>query len=233
MAVEDENGHVTKQIHEAFSDPDQARIARLVDADGKTWKYSYHALGRLATVVAPDEKERTWVYDSRNLLASETHPEYGPGTITYNEYDAAGNLKKKTDARGAGFLYAYDANDRLATILAADQLTTITYEPGSDRRHSATVGSTSAVFKDDLAGRLASREDTIDGLTDFVRFRLEELESQDVQYLAFRNAQLERNFRARRGCARDHRQQQPCPPQSAHPGRHFRGAATEWRITSS
>jgi YD repeat-containing protein len=162
----DENGHETVHTNQAFGDPDDVRLFQVRDADQKTWAYTYNALGKLTGVQAPDGTTRSWTYDSRNLLTSETHPE--SGTVTYNSYDAAGNLLRKTDARGTGFVYGYDGNDRVTTLIAGGQFASMTYEPGSDRRRSATVGAASATFTYDAAGRLASRDDVIDGLP-FVR----------------------------------------------------------------
>jgi len=162
----DENGHETVHTNQAFGDPDDVRLFQLRDADQKTWAYTYNALGKLTGVQAPDGITRSWTYDSRNQLTTETQPE--SGTITYSSYDNAGNLLRKTDARGTGFVYGYDANDRVTTILSGGQFASMTYEPGSDRRRSATVGATSTTFTYDDAGRLASRDDVIDGRA-FVR----------------------------------------------------------------
>lgn len=166
VTVRDENGHETVQTTQAFGDPTDVLLAQVRDADQKTWVYNYNVLGKLAGVQAPDGTTRSWTYDSRNLLKTESHPE--SGTVTYNSYDGAGNLQRKTDARGTGFVYGYDANDRVVTMLSGGQFASMTYESGSDRRRSAAVGTASSTFTYDGAGRLASRDDVVDGRA-FVR----------------------------------------------------------------
>jgi len=163
VTLTDENGHQTVQTWQAFGHPDDARMTFLLDADQKRWSYSYHVLGELWTVVAPDGRTRTWVYNERHLLSSETHPE--TGTTTYR-YDWDGRLLEKTDANNATTTYTYDANNRIQTITAGSRVTTFGYESGSDNRQwtsSGGIGSIDHVFTFDDAGRLASRTMLVDG----------------------------------------------------------------------
>lgn len=160
VAIANENGRSTTHNTQAFGDPDETRLASLADAKSNTWTYTYNALGDLKTVVAPDGVTRTWDYDNRNLLRTETQPESG---VTTYSYDAAGVLKSKNDARGTGFVYTYDGNDRPITIVAGNQWTTITYEPGSDRRRVVSVDGIATTLSYDGAGRLAKRDTVIDG----------------------------------------------------------------------
>ena len=155
----DENGHETWQVLQAFGDPDDARLASLIDADGKLWSYTYHALGQLASVVAPDGKTRSWSYNNQGLLASETHPESGTTTYTYTN----GRLTQKTDANGVATTYQYDANNRVKQITAGTRITTIEYEIGSDNRAWMNTGSVGTTFLYDDGGRVALRQDAIDG----------------------------------------------------------------------
>ena len=79
---------------------DQVESVR--DADNRLWTYTYHDTGQLHQIIGPDgpsgpeTETRTWTYDSKQRLASETHPE--SGTLQYEEYDAAGLLKRTRDA---------------------------------------------------------------------------------------------------------------------------------------
>jgi YD repeat-containing protein len=69
------------------------------------------------------------------------------------------------------FEYAHDGNDRLESVTATavggggSQLTTITYEPGSDNRQTASVAGVTTTFGWDAAGRLETRTDVVDGKT--------------------------------------------------------------------
>ena len=161
VTVTDEEGRTTTQTWSAFGDPDEARLTRVVDAKNQEWNYTYHALGQLHTVTAPDSLPRTWLYNTLNQLVSETHPE--SGTTTY-QYDAAGLLSQKTDAKAVTFTYTYDDNSRLTRVVGGSETTFFTYEPGSDTRRSALVNGVSSVYAHDPAtGRVVGRDDYTDG----------------------------------------------------------------------
>jgi YD repeat-containing protein len=165
VAIRDENGHVTTHTRQAHGNPDETRLAAVTDAAAQTWQYSYNASGRLTTVAAPpgpngEPIQRTWHYDAQNLLDVETHPE--SGTTSY-DYDGAGVLAHKTDAKGVRFTYQYDGNDRVRSISGGGQVTTVIYEADSDNRETMTIGGVLSQFGYDAAGRLHTRTDTIDG----------------------------------------------------------------------
>jgi YD repeat-containing protein len=169
--VFDEENRETVLTYAAFGDPDDARLTGVLDADSKQWTYTYNAVGSLTGVMGPNgpngNGNRTWTYDSRNLLTRETHPESGAVDYTY---DGAGVLKRKVDNRGTVFLYGHDDNDRLTSVDAGGRVTTIAYEPGSDNSTSTSVvarGSTDFSY-DPATGRLTSRRDTIEGSQPFV-----------------------------------------------------------------
>jgi YD repeat-containing protein len=163
VTLTDENGHQTVQTWQAFGHPDDARMASLVDADQKLWSYSYHLLGELWTVVAPDGRTRTWSYNEQHLLSSETHPE--SGTTTYR-YDWLGRLSQKVDANNVTTTYAYDANNRVQSLTTGSRVTTFGYESSSDNRQwtsTGGIGSIDDLFTFDDAGRVASRTTFVDG----------------------------------------------------------------------
>lgn len=167
VTIRDENGRETLHRVEAFGDPDETRLVGVTDADARTWTYAYNGLGRLTDVVAPDGIARTWRYhvladgSGTDRLAAETHPESGQTTYAYDE---AGQLVRKTYARGTVFDYSYDANDRLRLVAAGDSVTEITYEPGTDERRTMRLdGLTTTFGYEPATGRLESRTDVVDG----------------------------------------------------------------------
>ncbi len=93
-------------------------------------KYSYDALGRLTGVTqnaqSSNQQTRTYVYDLLGRLASETNPETGTTTYTYDTDISCGTSNgdrvKKTDAVGNVTCTAYDTLHRP---------TAITYPSGS------------------------------------------------------------------------------------------------------
>ncbi|HEX2833528.1 MAG TPA: hypothetical protein VHW00_10960 [Thermoanaerobaculia bacterium] len=63
-----------------------------------TTRYGYDVAGRLIDVSMGDaisSQTRTFTYDQRGFLSSETHPERG--TVTYGSYDAKGHAGTRTD----------------------------------------------------------------------------------------------------------------------------------------
>lgn len=94
----------------------QGRLSQLVDATGTT-TYGYDPAGRLSSVNLSGQL-RSFVYDGRGFLTSETHPEKGAsgnGTVTYSRYDAAGNLGSRSDGP-MSVDYIYDRAGRLLRI---------------------------------------------------------------------------------------------------------------------
>jgi YD repeat-containing protein len=82
-----------------------------------TTAYTYDGGDRLrsVTVAGSNQPPRSFTYDNRGLLTSETHPE--SGTATY-EYDAAGHVVTRTTPV-AKVTNTYDRAGRLLTVSAA------------------------------------------------------------------------------------------------------------------
>jgi YD repeat-containing protein len=178
----DELGRQTILTNQSFGDPSEMRLSSLSDAAGNTWSYQYNAAGSLTDVSAPGAVHRTWTYDSRNLLQTETHPE--SGRTQYTEYDLAGVLKRKIDERGITSFFSYDGNDRLVGISAGDQTTTYTYQSGSDLLSTVSIHTSAGgpatvtnTFTYDSAGRLSLRTDSIDGKTFELRYEYDGLDN--------------------------------------------------------
>ena len=109
---------MTKYEYSAYGDPDGGHLTLVTDADNKFTRYTYDKFGNLAIVNGPNatglagsSPQRTWVYDHRNFLQSDTQPE--KGQTTYG-YDSAGNVTGITDLAGTITL-TYDVNNRLLT----------------------------------------------------------------------------------------------------------------------
>ncbi len=167
VSIADENGRTTTQDWAAFGNPDEGRLVAVTDAGQETWRYSYNALGTLTYVDAPGDADRSWVYDSHNLLRSESHPE--SGTTFYDDYDGAGNLRHTRDANNIGTSYEYDDAERLSRVISDQRVTTFTYAPGAEERRTASVGGIVSTFGYDDAGRLRRRVDVIPGSNTLVQ----------------------------------------------------------------
>jgi YD repeat-containing protein len=118
----DENGNSTQRAADALG-----RLRTVIEPGQLTTQYSYDALNNLLSVrqsgsasLGDAQRYRSFTYDSLSHLLTSTNPE--TGTVCYgqwsyagcvNGYDAGGNLKYKTDARGVTTNYAYDNLNRL------------------------------------------------------------------------------------------------------------------------
>jgi YD repeat-containing protein len=166
LTIVDENGNATVHTRRGWGDPDGLLLTGVHDAEDQDWSYGYDALGQLTTVTAPDGIQRSWVYPQSNRLASETHPESGLTTYTY---DNAGNLRTKRDAKQTEFVYDYDGNERLTGITATPnggmpETATVAYEPGTDNRSRMTVPGLTTIFTyEPGTGRLHLRTDRFAG----------------------------------------------------------------------
>ena len=168
VSVFDENGHRTIQSFEAFGSPGNGRLASVQDPDNRVWEYSYNALGRLTRVNPPEDPggptrpDRTWSYNDKNQLTSETHPESGTTTYTYHPQD--GVLATKVDGSGTT-TYGFDADHRLTSIDAPGSTddVSIEYDAHGNRTRAVYGGINEMRFTYDSANRMTQREDRIDG----------------------------------------------------------------------
>lgn len=101
-----------------LTNPDAlGHLVAVIEPGNLRTDYSFNAFGDLLSVTQNGLKgeaprTRGFQYDSFGRLKSSSNPE--TGTVTYT-YDNHGNLSKKTDARGMGSIYKYDALNRLLT----------------------------------------------------------------------------------------------------------------------
>jgi YD repeat-containing protein len=109
------------------------RLTTVLEPNGYTQtatmqtSYSYDVLNNLLSVTqfggpsgSPGARNRSFTYDSLSRLLTAMNPETGTvcygvwsGVACANGYDADGNLKEKTDARGIVTNYLYDLGNRL------------------------------------------------------------------------------------------------------------------------
>lgn len=96
------------------------RLIAVKDANGAETSYRYDPANRLAYVKSKGSEAtqfRTFTYDNRGLLTSETHPENG--TTRYSNYDARGHAGAlfRNDAISAFDLqFSYDSAERLISV---------------------------------------------------------------------------------------------------------------------
>jgi RHS repeat-associated protein len=138
--------------------------------------YSYDTLNNL-TQVNQGGQLRTFTYDAKGRLTSETTPEAGKTDYTYTDFDAVSTRK---DARGVVTTYTYGSlnlptgvsyNTASATGVVATADVSFSYKdasPGKGRMATVTYGAgieNSESYGYDSFGRLQSSTRVIDGIS--------------------------------------------------------------------
>ncbi len=135
--------------------------------------YSYDVLDNLIQTNQGGQK-RTFEYDAKSRLTSETTPEAGQITYDYTDFDA---VKTRTDARGVITTYTYGPLNLLTGVsyntvagVATTAGVTIAYRnaspgKGGVDRVTKTDGSWSESYGYDSFGRLQSCAQVIDGIS--------------------------------------------------------------------
>lgn len=105
----------------------QGRLVQVAELSGDggaevATNYSYDVGNRLRqaqTTAGGVTQTRTFNYDNRGFLLSETHPEKGGpaggGTVTYSDYDAMGHARRKIDGPN-DLTYTWDRAGRLTQV---------------------------------------------------------------------------------------------------------------------
>jgi RHS repeat-associated protein len=125
----DEMNRLAKKTLETISD-----LSTGSAGGAPEYEYTYDANGNLESATAPDGRDMTYVYDTRNLLTSTTRslsnvtPNAPSGVptgsvVTTSAYDTLGNLAAVTDARGNATHHRYNqVHQRTAFIEPAPEL---------------------------------------------------------------------------------------------------------------
>lgn len=148
-----------------------------IAASGFHTSYAYNTLGNLTTVRQGTLVNRSFSYDSLSRLTSESHPEWGSGTMTYSYSNSDGLMSKRTrpapnqtnPAVTVDTTYSYDELHRLRTITYSDGVTpqaafdydettawgaSLLNTTGRLSSESAASGHAGALFSYDSMGRV-------------------------------------------------------------------------------
>jgi len=124
----------TAYIHTQQDQPDTAAVTtELYDVHGRLYdvlepasglhaSYTYDVGNRLNTASITGDgitQTRSFTYDNRGFLISETHPELGPGSTTYDHYDARGHAQHKLTGTANGtydLQFVYDPSEHLTNV---------------------------------------------------------------------------------------------------------------------
>jgi YD repeat-containing protein len=107
------------------TEPSGATSSTNTTGSDTTTAYAYDFADHLisvSTTAAAITQTRSFDYDPRGFLTSETHPEKGTsgnGTVTYSNHDAAGREWTRTEGSGASAItttFEYDESERLHLV---------------------------------------------------------------------------------------------------------------------
>jgi RHS repeat-associated protein len=168
--------------------------------------YSYDALDNLIQVYQGGQL-RTFTYDAKGRLISETLPEAGTITYTYTDFDA---VRTRTDARGVVTTYVYGPlnlltgvsyNTASATGVVATAPVSITHKtasPGKGQIETVTDGAGSESYGYDSFGRLQSRIRVVDEISYETRYEYNAAGQMTLMiYPSGKRVKVERDSRGR------------------------------------
>jgi RHS repeat-associated protein len=98
----------------------------LQDVDGVAalTQFEYDAMDRLTKVIDPNQKPTDYKYNGFGDLTDQLSPDTG---LTKFAYDQAGNLERRTDARGITATYGYDLLNRPTSVSYPDSSRNVAY----------------------------------------------------------------------------------------------------------
>jgi YD repeat-containing protein len=156
----DARGHATTTYSDVWG-----RRTRLQPPEGPAVLYAYDALDRL-TSVTRGPATTTLTYDPAGRKIALAGPDMGSWSYTY---DAAGNLRSQSDARGCTLTFSYDPLNRLIAKnssgdCGAPLSVTYAYDQGPNglgRRTAMSDPSGTTSWSYDARGRLITEVKTI------------------------------------------------------------------------
>jgi RHS repeat-associated protein len=166
--------------------------------------YSYDALDNL-TQVNQGGQLRTFAYDAKGRLTSETTPEAGTATYTYTDFDA---VSTRRDARGVITTYTYGDLNLLTGVsyntvtgVAPTAPVSLTYRnasPGKGQPETVTDGLGSESYGYDSFGRLQSCTRVIDGISYQKQYEYNEANQMTLMtYPSGKRVKMEHDARGR------------------------------------
>ncbi len=167
------NAPLTRNATNAY-DP-LNRLTQITDpANGNTY-FGYDAEDDLTSVKDPRSLTTSYGYNGFGDLTTQTSPDTGSTT---NTFDSGGNLATSTDARGAVSTYAYDAQNRVTSIVyeldgVADQTIVFGYDSGTNgkgRLTSASDANHSLSWTYDGLGRVTGKGLTVGAVSKSVGY---------------------------------------------------------------
>ncbi|CAM3861184.1 RHS repeat-associated protein [Paracidovorax anthurii] len=158
-------------------------------ASTRTWSWTYHPSGLVATATEPSGAVTTFGYDAQGHLTQATNALGQSDTYTH---DAAGRVLTHTAATGLVSRYAYDPRGRLTRLERGEEVSLYTYRPTGQLATASTPEGYQITYQYDAAqrptgwsdNRGASASYTLDGLGNPVGETIADAQGQAAWQLA-------------------------------------------------
>lgn len=153
------------------------RLPVSVTETGRSTSYTYDATGNrlsqsIVDTVSGQAKTTSWTYNAQGLVATETAPNGGVTTTTYDgagnpatlknplnqttsyQYDGAGRVTLESAPNGLVSTYAYDSKGRLLSMNRGGLVSAYTYTPSGQLATSTQPNGHQVSYSYDAAQRL-------------------------------------------------------------------------------
>jgi RHS repeat-associated protein len=135
---------------------------KVTDAQGHVANYTYDPIGRLITVVYNGTREHHYEYDGLDNVTSESHPETGAITYTYNSE----NLLGQKTWGGVSLQYEYNTSNQLTSTTTGDETIYYAYNTlGRIQSTTSSNGWSRSGILYSIFGKLTKEVVTIPGLS--------------------------------------------------------------------
>lgn len=158
-------------------------------AVAKTWSWTYHPSGLVATATEPNGAVTRFDYDASGNLTQSTN---AMGQVDAYTHDAAGRVLTHAAPTGLTSQYQYDARGRLTRLQRGDLVALYTYHPTGQLATATTPDGYEVSYAYDAAQRLtgwsdnrgASASYTLDGMGNRVNERIADAQGRAAWQLA-------------------------------------------------
>ena len=164
LTITDPLGHSNGNVYDPLN-----RLISVLDPNLGTARYAYDASSNLLQATDPRGLITTYSYDGLSNLIRLQSPDAG---TTNSTYDPVGNLITRVDARGVTATYSHDGANRVSQIVFRQGNSSDTYQFQYDAGPNAkghltqtTDGAAVTRWTYGAQGRVASKTQTVDGLT--------------------------------------------------------------------
>lgn len=152
VAVIDERSNPTTQSYAAYGEPDERVLIGISQPGGVQTALTVDNLGRV-TAITQGGLPRSFVFNAKGFLDSETHPETGKTQYTH---DAVGNVLTKKVGSAPADGYSYDSRYRLTKVTygGSGLVLSNSYDKGGrllNQSHAGTTWSYTYDAHDNLA----------------------------------------------------------------------------------